>query len=54
MKEPMKNRCIRTTDRQWEAYKRLLGDDWFRGQIEKAEKRETRQPTARPEQGKNE
>lgn len=45
-KEAMKNRTLRTTDSQWASYKRLLGDDWFRDQITKAEKREQRKPTA--------
>lgn len=45
-KEAMKNRTIRATDSQWQTYKRLLGDDWFRSQIAKAEKRETRKPVA--------
>lgn len=43
-KERMKNRTIRTTDSQWDSYKRLLGDDWFREQITKAERREQRKP----------
>lgn len=46
MKEVKKNRCIRVNDSQWESYKRLLGDDWFREQITKAEKREQRKPVA--------
>lgn len=45
-KEAMKNRTIRATDSQWQSYKRLLGDDWFRDQITKAEKRDKRQPVA--------
>lgn len=29
-------------DREWASFRRLLGPEWLRGQIEKAEKRETR------------
>lgn len=53
-KEAMKNRTIRTTDSQWASYKLLLGDDWFRGQIEKAEKRAQRQPTVIKQKGNTE
>lgn len=40
-------RGIRLNDREWESFKLLLGAEWLRGQIEKAEKRANRKPTAK-------
>lgn len=40
--EESKNRCIRMTDKKWDAFKRLLGTRWLDGQVDKAIKREER------------
>lgn len=42
-----KSRAIRLSDTEWERFKKLLGTTWLRGQIEKAEKRANRKPTAK-------
>lgn len=42
-----KSRAIRLSDTEWESFKNLLGSAWLRGQIEKAEKRANRKPTAK-------
>jgi hypothetical protein len=44
--EESKNRCVRMTDSEWSAFKKLLGMPWLRGQIAKAKKREQRKPVA--------
>lgn len=36
---PLKNRAIRMSDSEWKTFKLLLGMDWLRKQIEKAEKK---------------
>lgn len=39
-----KPRGIRLNETEWASFIRLLGPEWLRGQIAKAEKRETRKP----------
>lgn len=40
MKEPMKNRTIRMTDSQWNAFKLMLGGDaWLRAKADSAAKK---------------
>lgn len=42
-----KNRHIRMTDEEWEAFRSLLGAAWLRNKIGQAIKRQTRKPTAK-------
>lgn len=39
-------RGVRLNEQEWKDFKRLLGADWLRGQIDKAVKREQRKPIA--------
>lgn len=39
MSEPMKNRTIRMTDKQWHAFKTAFGDKWLRAKTDEAAKK---------------
>ncbi len=43
-----KPRAIRLNDEEWEGFMKLLGPNWLRSQINKAMKRENRQPKSKP------
>lgn len=43
-KDPLRNRCLRMTDSDWASFQRLLGIQWLRDQIAKAEKKAEKQP----------
>lgn len=47
-----KNRNIRLSDAEWEAFKTLLGAEWLRTRIAGAVKRNSRKPTGKPIQTK--
>lgn len=46
-----KNRHIRMTDEEWEAFRSLLGATWLRKQIDRAIKKDQRKPTAQKTEG---
>lgn len=49
-KEPRAKRGIRMNDAEWQTFCDLLGPEWLRGQIAKAQERANRKPVPAKDQ----